>query len=142
MNPEPEGVDALIAQLLHGKEMEERRDAAERLGELADEGDPQVVQALIAALNDENEWVRWRAAQSLGKLGDKRAIEPLIETLQDSVWRVRLAAVQALRKLQASEALPHLHAHLDPSYEPDAAIREAVRETIQFLKGQPRRREA
>lgn len=137
MSPElePEGVNTLLAQLLHGKEMEERRDAAKRLGELAAEGNPQtqIVQALIAALNDENEWVRWRAVQSLGKLGDKRAIEPLIETLQDSVWRIRLAAVQALRELQALEALPHLHRHLDPSYEPDEAIREAARETIQSL---------
>jgi HEAT repeat protein len=39
-------------------------------------GEPAVT-ALIAALEDENEEVRWAAAGALGNIGDTRAVEPL-----------------------------------------------------------------
>jgi HEAT repeat protein len=43
------------------------------------------VEPLIAALKDEDIFVRRRAAEILGKIGDTRAVEPLIVALKDEV---------------------------------------------------------
>jgi HEAT repeat protein len=54
------------------------------------------MEPLIAALKDENEYVREAAAEALGKIGDPRAVEPLIDALQDKEWFVRRTAAEAL----------------------------------------------
>jgi RimJ/RimL family protein N-acetyltransferase len=117
----------LIERLLHGKEIEIRRNAAQVLGEMKDK---QTMEPLIQALNDESEWVRWRAAQSLGKIEDDRAVESLINALYDNNWRVRLAAVQSLGRLANPKALSLLMKMVDPSHEPDEDIRKAAQEAI------------
>ena len=58
------------------------------------------VSVLIRALGDEDESVRWKAAEALGQTGDARAVEPLIQALKDESWLVRSAAEKALEKIR------------------------------------------
>jgi len=63
-------------------------------------GDPNAVNPLIEALNDEDRWVRTNAAEELGKLGDVRAIDPLTYVARnDKEERVRKVAAEALERI-------------------------------------------
>ena len=66
--------DQLLADLA-SKRHYPRRQAATLLGGW--DGEPAVVEALRAALNHEDDWTRFAAAQSLGQLGDA----------EDATWR-------------------------------------------------------
>jgi HEAT repeat protein len=50
----------------------------------------------MRALTSEQELVRLRAIQALGKIGDRRAIPKLLAALNDEMWDVRYAAEDAL----------------------------------------------
>jgi hypothetical protein len=72
------------------------------LGEIAD---TRAVEPLIAALEDDEEYVRQHAAEALGKIGDSRAVEPLIAVLDDISSGMREAGARALVELYRSAAL-------------------------------------
>jgi HEAT repeat protein len=57
------------------------------------------VDALIAALQDDDWRVRMKAGTALGAYADPKSIEPLIDTLVDPDRKVRLWAWKALRRL-------------------------------------------
>jgi len=57
------------------------------------------VELLIQALKDEDGFVRYNAAEALGKLNDTRAIEPLKSALNEEDEYFREAAASALTKL-------------------------------------------
>jgi len=57
------------------------------------------VQPLIAALKDENLYVRLNAAKALGNITDPRAVEPLIAALKDENRWVRKNVAEALVKI-------------------------------------------
>jgi len=57
---------------------------------------PRVFASLINALKDENTQVRWRAAETLGKMDDPGAVEALIDALGDEEYMVRCYAQSAL----------------------------------------------
>lgn len=58
----------------------------------------------VAALRDDRELVRLRAAQALGRIGDRRAVARLRPLLNDPWWDVRYAAEEALGRLNAPVA--------------------------------------
>lgn len=62
--------------------------------------------AARAALADQHETVRLRAAQALGRIGDRQAIPALIARLDDELWDVRYAAQDALVTLGKPSAGP------------------------------------
>ncbi len=62
-----------------------------------------IMERLIKALKDENEYVRWGAAGALGELGDLRAVEPLNEALKDKNSSVQERVVWALEKIRGEE---------------------------------------
>ncbi len=62
----------------------------------------------LGQLDDENESVRWKAAESLGRLRDPAAVQPLIDTLWDDDARVRMKAAWALGEIGNPHALPAL----------------------------------
>ena len=68
--------------------------------------DPRAVEPLIAALSDESERVRTKAALALGELGDPRAVKPLEELLNDEQEELRRAAKAALEKLRGKREGP------------------------------------
>jgi HEAT repeat protein len=79
-----------------------RAQAARALGEI---GEPETVQPLLGALDDESGLVRCSAARALGAIGDDRAAEPLITALQDRDGAVRREAVRALGRIGSSQAV-------------------------------------
>ena len=85
-----------------------RRHAAETVGKIG----PEVVQALVGALKDENEVVRKAAAFDLWRLGPeaKAAVPTLIEMLKDKDKEVRLMAARVLEGIgpAAKAAVPAL----------------------------------
>ena len=75
------------------------------------------VEGLIGALEDSDEYVRWKAAYALGEIGDERAVEPLIEALKDSDEYVRWGAASALGKIGDKRAVEPLIEALKDSNE-------------------------
>ena len=89
------------------------------------------LEGLVERLSDENEGVRWSAAEALGRLGDPGAVEPLIDTLWDDDARVRLKAAYALGMLGDPRALGPLQ-RLYRIEKEDA--RETIREAMDMIK--------
>jgi HEAT repeat protein len=58
-----------------------------------------IVEHLIDALNNEDKWVRYLAAESLGNLGDLRAIAHLKRLRSDSDPDLRFVSGQSLSKI-------------------------------------------
>ena len=123
--------------------------AAWWLGKFAP-GEPQVVEALIAALDDEADRtelggypLRRNAARALGKLADHRAVAPLIRCLECSDFYVREAAAQSLGMLGDPASIPSLmqlleggvaSAQLVPGRPHLAQPAEAAMEALESLK--------
>jgi len=140
-------VEELIEVLRAPGKSRVRRMAASALGWL--EG-AQVVEALVAALDDADVQVCIEAIASLGRIGDRRAVNPLcamlknghvlrqhaaealgeigdprtvgalIGVLGDACHAVRVAAIRALSKIGDPRAIDPLVAVLG---DPDASIR-------------------
>jgi HEAT repeat protein len=70
-------------------------------------GEP-ALPALIEALESDDDYIRERAASTLGTLQDKQIVPSLINTLDDTSYEVRVAAINALAILQDKQAIPHL----------------------------------
>lgn len=104
----------LRERLEHG-EAEERAIAAKMLGELGRKAKPAAA-ALIAALRDSDDDVRYYATLAIGKIGAKSpmAVESLTDALKDDSPAVRVAAALSLKAIgtTASSAVPLLTAAL------------------------------
>ncbi len=94
-----------------------RTYAAEALGKI---GNPQVLEALISALDDEDSNVRREAAEALGKLGHPQAVAPLIEALDHEDSIVRVNAAQALGNIGHPQAIAAL---IDALYHKRSYVR-------------------
>jgi HEAT repeat protein len=59
------------------------------------------VPALVGALKDENEIVRWKAAETLGEIGPnaREAVPALVAALQDANPNIRQEAARALDRI-------------------------------------------
>ncbi|MGK7928745.1 MAG: HEAT repeat domain-containing protein, partial [Spirulina sp.] len=75
----------------------------------------QVIELLIAALNDSDGDVRWRAAEGLGKIGNERAVEALIAALNHPNESVRESAAKMLKEIDNKIAVEALIAALNDS---------------------------
>jgi len=75
---------------------------------LSDAGKARVVDALIAAAEDEDGLVRYRAIGALGWHGDPRAAPVLVQALADADPDVRVAAVDGLHQCGVRTAAPLL----------------------------------
>jgi zinc/manganese transport system permease protein len=81
---------------------------------------------LLAALSDEHDNVRARAASELGVLGDPTLVPALIRALQDPSDAVKEKAAEALGKLGRPEAVAPLQAALArPDQDEWVSLREA-----------------
>jgi HEAT repeat protein len=68
---------------------------------------------LSRALGDEDSWVRYFAAQSLGRLGQLEAVESLVELVKrEPLNHVKIAALEALGRIGGNEAIRTIEAHL------------------------------
>ena len=87
-----------------------RRSVAAFLGDF---GDPEAVPALLAALEDEEDRVRWRRPGLWAGLKDARALPALIDTLRDESEDVRWFSAWSLRHITGA----------DPGYGPRVLAR-------------------
>jgi hypothetical protein len=71
-------------------------------------GDPDTVDAHMAALRDPDDGIRWTAARALGDLGDPRAIPALVRALGDADDLVAKTAAASLGLLKAEDAVAAL----------------------------------
>ena len=62
------------------------------------------VPALILALQDDNEHVRFSAAETLERIG-KSAVPALILALQNEDWNIRYSVAEVLERIGTPEAL-------------------------------------
>jgi aminopeptidase N len=128
-------------QLASDRDVLGRIEAAEALGQL---GDPESLEALAAALMNDDFWgVRSAAATALGEIGTRAAQDVLLQALRQldpRAWsRVRAAIAQALGRFQApaqadlaqrsAEALVPLVRDGDVSYLVEQAAAEALGRT-------------
>jgi len=95
-------VEGLIETLGYQKDPEVRKAAAAALGRI---GDVRAVEPLVAALQDEDDWVGGQAALALGSTGDPRAVSPLIAALREGQRLTRSAAADALGSIGDARAV-------------------------------------
>ena len=110
-----------------------RLGAAQALEVVADCLSSELVDALIAALGDENEDVRQQATRVLRHVGrsGQRAIRPLLERLTDNNVSVRLGAAQALARVASHpDAIPAL---IDGLRDGRESVREGVAHALRFI---------
>lgn len=110
---EPLTLETALANLTH-PDVSLRYYAAWWLGKFA-KGQPGVVEALILALQDEEDRtelggypLRRNAARALGKLGDRRATPALLAALDCTDFYVQAAAAQSLGMLGDPTCIPAL----------------------------------
>ncbi|MEZ6189192.1 MAG: VWA domain-containing protein [Planctomycetota bacterium] len=105
-------------------------------------GDPSTLGPLEAGLDDARLQVRAGAAGGLGRLGARlpdcadASVDALTGALKDDALSVCRAAAAALATV-GEPGVPPLIACLDPSQEPRAAVRDAAREQLWLLSGEP-----
>ena len=91
---------AVLRELLDGVKNSTRLAAVWILSRRPELGnDPQTRAALIAALGDDSNLVRYYAAEALGKRKAKAALEALVKLLDDTDDDVRAAAAQAMGEI-------------------------------------------
>lgn len=78
------------------------------IGYFAQLEDNRALPLLVAALSDEDAYIRSRTARALGKLDDTRAVQPLISSLRDKDAEVRSHVAQALGNLGDPSAVQSL----------------------------------
>lgn len=89
-------------------------------------GDPQAVEPLSRALNDDQWNVRMFVVIALGVIGDQQAVEPLVRALQDEEFLVRCAAATALGSKGAPAVEPLIMALSDE----DLHVRKDAAESL------------
>jgi HEAT repeat protein len=124
----PEAVRRIEDLLRDSPREDVREAAAAALGKLGDEGS---VEALMAALSDVAENVRWFAVEGLGKLGASQAVPQIAEMLGTDESRiVRAIAASTLGDLGQPAAIPALRSALDDANE---RVRENAVGALQAL---------
>jgi len=107
-----DSVQAMLPLLKHSSGRV-RHHAVEALGLIKQPADL-VTEALVSALGDENEQVRFNVCLSLLRIGSvaEKAVPALIEALEDSDRYVRAYAVDALHRIGTKEAHDALFKYL------------------------------
>ena len=98
--------------------------------ELVQMGEP-AVSALIAALQDPSEQMRWEAAKALSEIGDPDAVPALISALEDPSFGVRWLAAEGLIALRERGLAPLLEAlihHSDSTW-----LRQGVHHVLRTM---------
>jgi HEAT repeat protein len=104
-----------------------RAAAAAALGNLAGEDSN-----LRIALKDQDPWVRYFAARSLGRLGNAASVSALVEVVQtDSLNHVRIAALEALGKIGGAEAVTAVSSQLRSE---DKDVARVAAQALQEMK--------
>jgi HEAT repeat protein len=118
-----------LADLLADKATEVVGAAVGALGKIGATGNQEAVDTLVAALREDDPYIRFVATCALSEVGGPRVFEPLVGRLRDPENKVREEAVQGLRKLGDARAVASLMAVLcdkDSSREVRVGAAEAL----------------
>jgi HEAT repeat protein len=131
--PGPEATELLTRALRDDRFISIRYKAATALGT---RGDPRAIDALVAALDDPEFYVREKAAEALGRIGGIGAVEPLLEAYSDRDPDVKRRITRALIEIG-----PPAEKQLQKAAESkDPAVREAAKEVLGEIEARRRRR--
>jgi HEAT repeat protein len=119
-------VDTLV-ELLGNKDGVTRSKAR---AALVDIGNPAVA-ALVKALKDRNQTVRWESAKALGQIRDPESIDALVDALRDRLFDVRWLAAEALTGIGDKAIGPILQAIVD--YPESEEVREGAHHVLHDL---------
>lgn len=111
---------------LHATSAAERWQAAAALGQHPMRS-PEAIAALVAALSDEEEFVRWHAAEALAKQEVGNVFPTLAVSLADADPLRRAGAARSLGLLGGEAATQAL---LQRTQDPDSRVRAAVAEAL------------
>jgi HEAT repeat protein len=89
------------------------------------------VDLLIAAMKDEDKWVRYLVIDALGNIQDPQVVDPLITALRDLDQDVRFVAAEALGRIGDPKALEPLE---ETCTADNCYVRIAAEEAIARLK--------
>ena len=64
-----------------------------------------IIDYFTKALNHEDKWVRYLAAEALGSIGNQRSIEPLNQLRVDTDPDLRLVSFQALKNIRSMQEI-------------------------------------
>lgn len=103
------------------------------------QGQPDVIEPLIAALTDKDEYVRMNAVMSLTELRAYRALEEIMQSLKDEAVSVRWWACQYLENFGDKQALPALEVLEKTSiddriFRKKSTLKEAAHSTIEAIR--------
>ena len=97
---------------------------------LAEIGKP-AVGALVSALKDRNQTVRWESAKALGTIRDPKSIDALVAALRDKLFDVRWLAAEALIGIGDKSVKPLLQALIE--YPESEELREGAHHVFHDL---------
>lgn len=100
---------AVIGKALSARDLLVHRQLLVLLGRIRD---PQSTKLLLKALQDDNAYIRWGAAQALGAQKDPQAVPALIKALADDSQEVETAAITALAAIGDPRAVAPLLARV------------------------------
>ena len=129
-HPEVAPEDSTAKTLLTSSDPWEREDAAEALG---DRRQPEAIEVLGLALQDENEEVREAAIHALIRIGSDHAARTIAVALRDRDVSVRKEAIEALGKIGGGDAIQALGSMLR---DEDPWLREETVEALGKIGGE------
>lgn len=94
-----------LIEVLNDPSFNVRYEAIHSIGRMPPE--PELVDALLTALDEGKSELSFVITRSLGRLGDPRAIEPLRNLLFSGYHLLEASAARALGRLGDSESIPH-----------------------------------
>lgn len=141
---DPRAVEPLEKRLQNDQNTEVRRDAAEALGEIGNEG---AMRVLIDGSEDPNESVRRVVADSFGEFGSVAPVETLVEFLEDDSEAIRRTAMFSLVEILSNAPPQRSHEVREATADKltSATAGEVVPPLAEILKkssGTPQRRNA
>ncbi len=125
VQPDLHAIGPLVASLENDLVWEGAVKRLTRMGRAA-------VRPLVAALQNRDSDVRWRAAQALGAIADPYAVGPLAELLKDANEVVREEAARALGQIGDGRAIETLRGVLR---DEDRLVRKAAVKALRKIEG-------
>jgi HEAT repeat protein len=116
-------IDSLIDELNCDQMMkcQEARLKLVAMGSLA-------VPALVRALSNRKQWVRWEAAKALSQIGDPASLQALVKALDDKEFDIRWIAAEGLVGMGRDALVPLLKALIN---NPDSLwLRDSVHHVL------------
>ena len=109
-----------LVEFLRSEEPDLRMHSALALGE---QGDSEVIPALISALDDEDPNVRYHVIEALGKLRATSAINPLTSIAESGDFFLSFAALDAIAEIGETSASPNIVPLLQDNKLREVAVR-------------------